>query len=354
MDTILPHLQCPYCASNLNLKSKNIIRDKRGNLLYGIVSCNCDVYPVTAGILYIKKALDCANQEACKLISQERYIEASARLMETRKIPRYIYKLLVLYQLNTGKIPFGFKTTLKLLLWTGGIKKPWYDYLIGRPDRISFRMSLSTLSAISDRDTVCDIGCGVAYFLNTMHQISPARISIGMDISFTLLLLSRLFIPKNNFYICADLGHGTPFKPGTLDIVYLNDIYMNIFNKKRAFGDLATVLKDNGRLFINHIHNRGQNNLGQCYAASPVEVADDSRPFNILTITDTDMWKQIKNLKRITYSAIKQPGKYHDTKAYFVYAAKKSLRSINFNLSAELQTHILKKGIVYTEDEHLN
>ncbi len=91
---------------------------------------------------------------------------------------------------------------------------------------------------------ILDIGSGIG---GTASVLSETNTCISLDISF-MKLRSQDESPSMH-RVCAD-GRFLPFRPGTFDVIILQDVIEHIDHAERVLNEVFHVLKDSGLIYI--------------------------------------------------------------------------------------------------------
>lgn len=335
-------LRCPYCLSKLKPDRKTPPRSSSGVLV-----CDCDVYPFIQDIMYLKKDHQQTNQRCVQLLREGNIRRALRLLLDGRRLTKLAYSL-------AGNVPLHM--LLAVARATAPGSSSWWIYLSNRTRRVSFLLSLATLGSIQAGDTIVDIGCGLGYFLAKTDEWTRTGLRVGVDASFSLLYLARAYsVSPMTVLVCADVEQGLPLQPNVADTIFFNDSFMYMHNKRRVLIESHRVLRSRGQLFLTHVHNEGNENLGQGYGIIPNDLNALGNPlYRVGAISDKQMFQSIVRSAAITYGGVSK--KLHS----------RMYRSLSYRLMKDraplapivppqnLVKYIAHTKIDYTEDVELS
>ncbi|MDQ3008354.1 MAG: class I SAM-dependent methyltransferase [bacterium] len=351
---VLKKILCPYCESKIRIK-QIFIKLPGEAIKYGVVSCNCDEYPIVLGILYLKKdAGSLLNHQAIVLLKNKRFDQAELLLLQERKKVKFAFR--VMYWLK--RVTFlakviNFEGFLSVLKVVDAGSTPWLTYLQNRYSRPTFWLSLATLSLAKKDTFLIDIACGTGDFLVYAASTLRMRTCIGVDHSFSLLLLARTFkSTKNISFICADVEHGLPFYDDSAQLITVNDAFMYIHRKQLLINESWRVLSKSGRLLLTHVHHKEGNNLGQGYAITLPEMQSYRGTFTVYGATDTALFKTFSAKQQLEYEPIQRlrPAKIDDSYSFLL---TKNAFPLPLVVLQKIATDFNKITIDYTEEQRL-
>jgi len=328
-------LRCPYCQSSIRLLDGN-----------DLVQCQCDIYPILAGILYLQK--NQTKEKILKYLQQKRKDKALASLAAFSFLSKIFFRLVPLF------VPFykklGFKNLInffKLLGYPNG----WAKYLKNRDKIPSFFISLLVSDFIrSNRGILVDFGCGSGNLFPYYYQyIRPEKI-IGIDKSFLNLYLSRLFFAKKDtLLVCADVEKGIPFQSKSAQIVLMSDFLHNLKNKSFFIKELGRITRENGQGAISHILNKKTPTWPNASGEYPLIIKNKIKKSgfkNCVAISNNKVWSSITAQTKIILEEDKLTD---DSYAYNVFFSKNKLPK-SLNLGKKERQSFKKTVINFYQD----
>lgn len=322
-------LICPYCHHGLSLTTYT-----EG---HGIAVCRCDQYPIIKNVVYLKKHDNGKHVLCCRLIGDGRYWQACRLLFDEPFVLRQCFYV-VDFLLNI--LPFvkpKTDTIFKLVSYLYPSRAGWYRYLGERTGRITYALSLATISQIRNRQTVVDAGCGLGQFLKTATVLMPTANYIGIDMSFSLLCFARrLVVPGNLILVCADLNDGIPLAGESVDRMYFNDSFMYVKQHNKLINEIIRSLCKSGMAFFNHVHDRYAENAGQGFGVTPQDMIGYAGKTLLLYASDTEMAGNIFNKNHIVYH--RPAGNEYEPvfRSYSYLLTKLRLNKYEFKLKKQL------------------
>lgn len=282
-------------------------------------------------------------------ISQQDPAGALRLLFEDPFPVRHFLRLISRYDYTHAVPLLRLPTVLSVLTILLPERAPWYAYLANRTKRITYRLSLATLSGVQRSHVVIDLGCGLGHFLRAASDRTGN--SIGIDESFTLLYFARRYVvPADTVLVCADIDEGVPLADAAADRIFANDAFMYFLPKKRIVSQIARALTPAGLAFLTHVHDRYAMHPGQGHGITLKEMSSYARACTLLYTTDSRMTAEILRHHRITYGHV-DPSSPKDPSYSFLLTRQKIAR---YRLSLPPQEDPLDRtDLDAAEDAHL-
>ena len=98
---------------------------------------------------------------------------------------------------------------------------------------------------------VLDLGCGYGWYTNYFRCIGAD--AVGVDGSDKMLELARRDYPDCLFELC-DIENKLPFENESFDLVFCNQVLMDISDIETVFGECRRVLKADGIFYTAIVH----------------------------------------------------------------------------------------------------
>lgn len=322
------YLRCPYCHDTLTSVNTYTL------------ACGCDNYPVVENIAVLKKYPDKRHHTALTLLSHKNKKRALLILLDGKRVANYLVTF----------VPFlNVRVLLIILTFIYPSSKDWWQYLIYRDTRVTNVLALATVGSIVNNSHVVDIGCGTGNFLKQAHAWKPNAKYIGIDISFFLLFIARILIPKNIVLVCADVNSGVPVKDEAADYVFVNDCFMYL-RQTPILMELNRIVSKQGEAYLTHVHNSEHRNLGQGSGVSPHKLQLlNYKLFTVTCLSDKQLYSQIRNGGFIQYGPVPKNGSF---RSYSYRLARTAAPPILRPLPL-LQKQYPHSAIDYSEDEQL-
>lgn len=102
-----------------------------------------------------------------------------------------------------------------------------------------------------DGERVLDLGCGYGCYTDYFAQIGAD--AVGVDGSEKMIAMARKRYPGLRFTV-ADIEKPLPFEDEHFDIVFSNQVLMDIENIDFVFSECKRVLKEGGILYYSIVH----------------------------------------------------------------------------------------------------
>lgn len=220
---------CPYCLAPLRLPQGK---------LFGITACNCNHYPVIAGIINIYESPDLINRRLGQLIQGHRFDLAVWRAITgARRHKIIVFSAYLLSEKLHLHLPINW--LLKLLIFSGP-SRSWFKYLLHRSSRSEIQLftDLSNRHQINYTSTA-DIGCGIGSLYKIFPTVPPHY--IGIDKSFLSLLIFRLSHPSVTL-VCADIETGLPLAQNSQSTILIMDTFSLLKSKPQVLSQISRAL----------------------------------------------------------------------------------------------------------------
>ena len=100
-------------------------------------------------------------------------------------------------------------------------------------------------------EKVLDLGCGYGWYADYFSRIGGNV--VGIDGAEAMLDIARNRSPAGSFFL-ADITRPLPFSSGSFDIVFCNQVLMDIENIEPVFSECARLLKPGGVFWYSIVH----------------------------------------------------------------------------------------------------
>jgi SAM-dependent methyltransferase len=100
-------------------------------------------------------------------------------------------------------------------------------------------------------EKVLDLGCGYGWYTDYFSRIGGNV--VGIDGAEAMLDIARNRSPAGSF-VLADITRPLPFSSGSFDIVFCNQVLMDIENIEPVFSECARLLKLGGVFWYSIVH----------------------------------------------------------------------------------------------------
>lgn len=100
-------------------------------------------------------------------------------------------------------------------------------------------------------EKVLDLGCGYGWYTDYFSSIGAE--AYGIDGSQEMIKLAKERYPESTFII-ADINEGIPFPDASFDMVFCNQVLMDIENVEPLFYEVNRILKKDGIFYFSIVH----------------------------------------------------------------------------------------------------
>ncbi len=98
---------------------------------------------------------------------------------------------------------------------------------------------------------ILDLGCGYGNYANYFHSIGAD--ATGCDGSEKLVQIAKEKYPYLNFNV-VDIDKQFPYEDDSFDLVFCNQVLMDIENLENAFHESYRITKPNGTFYFSIVH----------------------------------------------------------------------------------------------------
>lgn len=268
----LKELCCPYCAAALEVSEGIDIKGDEIN--QALVKCNCNIYPLVAGILVLKNDIPNSNYLAVSSLKNRRPQEAMYYLIKPKITFDWFIrqahrrKLIFSHFADTVRLKlsrqyahkivdrFCFAETLRYLKIGG-----YGDYFLHRFCSTSFLASLPMILMLEGfAGPVLEIGSGMGHHGFMLSSLYPQKKLVCVDTSFINLFLTKRFFAPQAEFICLDANDPLPFTQRQFNIVFSSDTLHYLYSKRLVMQEIARVAGENAIILLAHLHNLGGQN----------------------------------------------------------------------------------------------
>lgn len=100
-------------------------------------------------------------------------------------------------------------------------------------------------------ERVLDLGCGYGYYTHYFDEIGGR--AVGVDGAEGMIRIAKERYPRSAFAV-ADATAPLPFQDASFDLVFCNQVLMDIEKIEDVFSECRRVLKDGGILYYAIVH----------------------------------------------------------------------------------------------------
>lgn len=111
-----------------------------------------------------------------------------------------------------------------------------------------------------DGEKVLDLGCGCGWYTDYFRRIGGC--AVGIDGAEAMIGIARKRYPETTFSVC-DISRPLPFEADSFDIVFCNQVLMDIDDVGNALSQCHRVLKRGGVFYFSIVHPAFYNGVWQ-------------------------------------------------------------------------------------------
>lgn len=134
--------------------------------------------------------------------------------------------------------------------WNNAAKKYSYDQENSEFVEINKQIVKARFKELTGQ-RVLDLGCGYGYYTDYFQNIGADV--FGIDGSSKMIEIAQARYPNCTFDIC-DITENLPFSKESFDLVFCNQVLMDIENIENVFSESFRVLKPGGIFYFSIVH----------------------------------------------------------------------------------------------------
>jgi SAM-dependent methyltransferase/uncharacterized protein YbaR (Trm112 family) len=248
-DGLLRILECPFCGGALRLQPSPKPNVRNGELVQGILGCECCAYPVVEGIPFIRTGR-VANL-AMTLLGDGRADEARLLLLDlTEEEQAARFKALM-----RDEATMTFRSALEVL--SRDSEGVYLLYRFSDPTYLCARAVLEVvLTGRKDAARVLDVGGGAGHVARAIRQAAPESDVVIADIAYWKLWLARRFVEPSCQAVCCDASVPLPFARSAFSLTNCSDAFHYVWPRRLLAGEMMRATESAaGAIALSHLHN---------------------------------------------------------------------------------------------------
>jgi SAM-dependent methyltransferase/uncharacterized protein YbaR (Trm112 family) len=249
-ERLLDILECPFCGDRVGLQESPAPEVRAGEIVNGILQCQCCAYPVIGGIPVLRM---CPEADAAmELLGAGRTrdaLRAMLGLSEAERAERFDALLS-----NAAKPP-TFRAAVEVL--SRDAEGVYLLYRFSDPTFLCARAVLE--AAFSGRPPeagrVLDVGGGAGHLAYAVGRLAPAAAVVVADLEYWKLWLARRFVASRCEAVCCDAAVPLPFARAAFDVTYCSDALHYVWPRRLLAGEMSRATRAGGATVLAHLHN---------------------------------------------------------------------------------------------------
>lgn len=273
---ILELLRCPECGSEYKVSFVPAVANADPeDIEYGVVGCKCGEFPIVDGILVTRKYANLSKAvKSIRSAKSQFSLWKTALLLIDESYVRFVMRLSIYVRRYFGKWPW-------LSFWkvVTFIKNSRYGtYLKFRFSCPSFISAMAFIpvfkEAVPEGGLMLDLGSGVGHFDFLLAKfIGGGKLVCADKVFMNLYLAKNYIVGKDSSFICLDADNLIPFKDKVFSAILSMDAFHYIDKKQQLANEFMRALKEDGALFLVHLHNSLVENMAKGLPVTPSEYA---------------------------------------------------------------------------------
>ncbi len=258
---ILKLMKCPYCETDFEVE--HIYEEKGGEVIFGLVKCECSEYPILEGILslkespmrsYLVKSLKDGKAEKAVALALGTGGEDICRIAHFLGLkPRYGRLLEGIFLTFVSGLTRNKRKINKSSSFYGLTKEPYFKHRFSADSLWSIYPFIPILK--TNRQRILDLGCGqghVSFVISTC--VNPEEL-VCVDHNFRSLYVARKYLVSDADFICSDVNYPLPFKDNIFTSISMLDAFHYVRARALLAGEIERVARPEGLLLLLHLHN---------------------------------------------------------------------------------------------------
>lgn len=274
-------MKCPYCGSGFKLGE--IHREILGDIIEGVIVCDCDKFPIIDGILILKPSD--INDYIIQLINDGKTKQAIGllmghfgerafqleRLLRTRGIlGEKLGEILSLIEENRATYNYNRYSDDKSSFYSMLGKGESEIYLKSRFSAETFWSLYPFIPLLkTSRERVLDLSCGMGHSSFVLSSYVKPQELVCVDYSFRHLYLAKKYFVKDAEFICLDANYSLPFKDNVFSTIIMQDAFHYIRGRYSLAQEMERVVSPQGILLLLHLHNSLNYNIAAGQPLTP-------------------------------------------------------------------------------------
>ncbi|MCB0212269.1 MAG: class I SAM-dependent methyltransferase [Anaerolineae bacterium] len=280
-------LRCPECGALLEELASGSGSDEGQ---YTVLTCDCQAYPVIAGIPIIQPGRGGRSQKSnahlVSLIRKGAYQEALQTVLlpppppAPELAPAWLKALPSLKGIRALKFQAHHravtsqrtKLSANLLnpdhpltacefmdryyAQAGETRRDVHDYFAYRFGQPRHLIALAFASLIDQPSgPILELACGCGHITRGLVHRANDQLVVGVDRNFFVLYVAKHWVAPEAVYICGDLDMPLPFSDALFSTVSCTDGFHYLSNKAGCMQEIRRVLQPDGLMLLNVLRN---------------------------------------------------------------------------------------------------
>lgn len=263
-EAFLENVSCPFCGYPLEIAE--VLKEEGPELIEAIVKCACGEYPISSGILALRKHTTASK--AISLLREKRFFDATSCLVEVKPftntarlmslVEETPFRDLLLFAKKRYSKPLfqslSFFETLDRLNW--GVYSKYLKERVSDVDfienRIVIHLFMKSLQRPSEKRFL-DLCGGVGHSGYVLSKYTK-QVTCLDKFFINLCVARKFFVPEGNF-INLDANIGLPFEDSYFSGIVCSDAFQSIISKRALSIEMKRKIVTDGFLVLTTLPN---------------------------------------------------------------------------------------------------
>lgn len=248
-EDLLQILRCPFCGSSLRPEQDESLEARGGEIVNGIIVCQCSAYPVVAGIpVFTADYLADSARERLARGEREQALRAMLGLEEEER--QAAFRRFV----ERGN-DASYREGVEILC--PDAEGTYFVYRFSDP---TYLVSESLVRAVGG-DPRCfagraiDLCGGSGHLTRALCQMAGGAEVLLADAYFWKLWLAKQIVAPECQPVCSDANNPLPFARDAFSLAVCSDAFHYVWSKRLFASELMRIIGHSGVIVASHLHN---------------------------------------------------------------------------------------------------
>ncbi len=260
----LKTMKCPYCSGDFSIS--RTIKEANGEINSGIITCECNEYPVLEGILIL--LLNRTKEHVLESLKKNRgdiappfinFMEDMYRIQDSIRSGGIAGRAIAFFidtVIDRQNRRLHSKYSKSTSVFSNLMSKDSISYFVHRFSSQSFWPLYSLIPLLKrKKQRILDLCCGVGHSSFVISEYVHPDELICCDRSFRSLYFAKNYFVKNAEFIVLDANYSLPFKDEHISSVLTMDSLHALQARALCVSELERILTSDGLLLALHLPN---------------------------------------------------------------------------------------------------
>lgn len=356
-------LHCPFCSSTQMKLSHVVFWQNTSDIRFGLLHCDCDVFPVFEGIVVLRRGQQVVVREllaSYRSHTMPNTLLVLQQLIELRLFVRRAFILLTQITMSFHKLFPEIHKKYAVAWWRHGLTlltiftadnflRAVFSYFRDRDQRPSYVLVSAVLPLLNSARMVVEVGGGAGHLVRVASQQQPRTIFYSLEKNFWLVywLVCNQLYRSNVCPVVMDFEGGLPLPSNRADVVMANDTIMYVNHQRKLATEMKRIMRRSGWVIGMHIHQAGQENVAQGNGVFPAHFLSWLQLPYAQVYSDDQLFQRLWKATTVSFTTKRLAKVCPATKKSFSFIASQQSKSGVLSLN---MTH-KRQELNYVEDQ---